>query len=55
MVFLGGSEEGRENARSRSAQSVFAGLHAFLNSPIFYVIYYILISGGFTTSSFRSS
>jgi hypothetical protein len=55
MVFLGESEGGRESVRTRSAGSVFAGRHAFLNSPIFYVAYYILNSGGFTVSSFRTS
>jgi hypothetical protein len=41
MVFLGGSGGGRENDRSRSAGSVFAGRRALLNSPIkiCYILY----------------
>ncbi len=38
-----------------SAGSIFTGRHTFLNSPIFYVVYYILNSGGFGTSCFRPS
>jgi hypothetical protein len=52
MGFLVGVGGVRENDRSRSVGSVFAGRHALLNRPIFYVIYYILSSGGFTASCF---
>jgi hypothetical protein len=39
-VQLGGTGRGRENVRSRSTGSVFAGRHSFLNIPIF--LFYIL-------------
>jgi hypothetical protein len=55
MVFLGETGGEREIVRTRLAWSVVTGRHAFLNSPIFYVIHYILSSGGFTASSFRAS
>jgi hypothetical protein len=51
MVFLGGAGGGRESVMSRSEGSVFTGRRVLLNSPIFYVIYYILSSGGFTVTS----
>ena len=38
---------GKRKCEGTSAGSVFAGRHALLNSPIFYVVYYILNSGGF--------
>jgi hypothetical protein len=41
MVFLGGEEGGRENARSRSVGSFFTGRHVFSNRPIFFVILHI--------------
>jgi hypothetical protein len=52
--FSGRAGGGRENVRSRSTGSVFAGRHTLLNSPIFYVIYYILSSGSFVTSCFQT-
>ncbi len=45
--FSWGSGRGRGDSRSRSA---FSGRHEFPNIP-FYVLYYIMSSGGFSTSS----
>ena len=57
IVFLWGTWEdggGEEvNVRARTAGSFLAGRHTLSNSPIFYVICYILSSGGFTTSYFK--
>jgi hypothetical protein len=55
MGFLVGTGGERESVRTGSAGSVFAGRHALLNDPIYYVIPYILSGGGFTTSCFRPS
>jgi hypothetical protein len=55
MVFLVGVGGGKRKSKGTSAGSVFAGRHSLLNRPIFYVVYYILISGGFTTSCIRPS
>ena len=58
-VFLGalvggGLGWGRGNTRARSVGSFFAGRHSFSNRPIFYVICYILSSGGFAASCFKT-
>jgi hypothetical protein len=53
MVFLGGSGGGKRRRQGTLEGSVFAGRRAFLNIPIFYVVYYVLNSGGFATSCFR--
>jgi hypothetical protein len=45
MVFLEGGGGERENVRSRSVGSFFDGRHVSSNSPIFYVLYHILIRG----------
>jgi hypothetical protein len=42
MVFLVGSGGGKRRRQGTSSGSVFAGRRAFLNRPIFYVVYYIL-------------
>jgi hypothetical protein len=55
MVLLDGSGGGKRRRQGTSAGSVFAGRRALLNSPIFYVVYYILSSGGFVASYFRPS
>ena len=50
-----GRGRGRGSVRASPAESFFAGLRALSNSPIFYVIYCILISGGFAAAYFKSS
>ena len=52
--FLGGTGGGRETVRTRSPGSVFSRWHTFLNGSIFYVIYYIFSSGGFTVSCLQT-
>ena len=53
FFLLGGRGRGRGSARARTAESFFAGRRALSNSPIFYVIYYILSSGGFAAACSR--
>ena len=55
IFFLGGRGRGRGSVRASPAESFFTGLRALSNSPIFYVIYYMLSSGGFATACFRPS
>ena len=55
IFFLGERGRGRGSVRASPAESFFTGLRALSNSPIFYVIYYMLSSGGFADVSFRSS
>jgi hypothetical protein len=50
---LGGQGRGRGSVRT-VLMSRFSGRHVFSNSRIFYVIYYILSSGGFSGACFRS-
>ena len=49
-ALVGGDGGGEEKTPGHVHQGRFAGRRAFLNSPIMYVICYILISGGFTSS-----
>ena len=54
VFFLDGAGRRRESTRVRSTGSVFDGRHTFLcllNSPNFYVIYYMLSSGSFAVTS----
>ena len=53
MVFLGGVRGGRGNVRSSTEES-FSLETRVSNIPIFSVIYYILSSGGFTVSCFKT-
>jgi hypothetical protein len=56
--FLWGPWEGRGWGRDEHHDTfnrvVFAGRHVFANSPILYDIYYVVNSGGFTTSCFKT-
>jgi hypothetical protein len=54
IVFFLGRERGRGNSMSRTTES-FSQDDTSLRTSLFYVIYYILNSGSFSTSSFRSS
>jgi hypothetical protein len=59
MVFLwdpcrGGTGAGKRQLQDTYSRVVFAGRHALSNSPIFYVICYILSSGGFAASCFKT-
>ena len=49
MVFSWGVEGGEEEPSGQVLLSRFRRRRVVSNSPIFYVIYYILISGGFDT------
>ena len=44
---------GKRRRQGTSTGLVFAGRHTLLNNPIFYVVYYILISGVFAASCFK--
>ena len=50
----GGRGRGRENVRSRSVGSFFDGRNVFSKQTHFYVIYYILSSGGFDSSCVKT-
>ncbi len=52
--YLWGLPGGRETVRTRSPGSVFSRWHTFLNPSIFYVIYDVLSSGGFTVSCLQT-
>jgi hypothetical protein len=47
MVFLDGTGGGRERVRSHFSRVGFRWTTRVLNSPIFFMLYYILSSGGF--------
>ena len=51
----GGDGGGEETTSGHVHQVVFAGRHTLSNNPIFYVICYILSSGGFTAACERPS
>ncbi len=48
--FLGGTGEGKRTRQDKYYRVVFGGDVRVQIGPFFYVIYYILSSGGFTTS-----
>ena len=49
-----GVRGGEEDSSGQVLQSRFRRRHSGSNNPIFYVIYYILISGGFVVPSFKT-
>ncbi len=53
--FLGWTGEGKRTRQGKYCRVVFAGDARVQTDPFFYVIYYILISGGFTTTCIRPS
>ena len=53
--FSWGGGGGEEDSSGQVLQSRFRRRHVGSNSPIFYVIYYILISGGFDAACVRPS
>ena len=53
--FLGGTGEGKRTRQDKYYRVVFGGDVRVQTTPFFYVIYYILISGGFTASCERPS
>ena len=53
--FLGGVGEGKRTRQGKYCRVVFTGDARVQTAPFFYVIYYILSSGGFATSCERPS
>ena len=54
--FLGGTGEGTRTHQGKYCRVVFTGdAWGITNSPIFYVIYYILISGGFAAACVKGA
>ncbi len=55
FLFLGGRGRGRGRARASTDESFSQDDARFQTAPFFYVIYYILSSGGFTAACFMPS
>ena len=55
IFFLGGRGRGRGGPRASTAESFSQDDARFQTAPFFYVIYYILSSGGFAAACFRPS